>query len=631
MANIQINEISRTYTHVAGNGSFCQVALPITACWGPAFVNPASLEGTDDAEKMRRALEATVWTRFPATAEGLEAFLATFRGPAANYRTTKDTSYHMALTLLSAGYDVLVCRLAPGATAQGQDASKKLTIKAKYPGTFGNNLLIKIKKVNNFAVQPLTPKDNTTRTSWSILVYVVDSVGTKTAVENLSCVFDLDRSNDSVMHISELASQFIEFTTQGLTDAGFAIPEGQDSAEIVLTGGSDLAAPADTAEAAIAAAAEEARKRFVHAGYSSGTEAAYSNAYIEAVGAYKAPDLATANIIAHKEWCYWAATQVYDLLTDRLTYNPGRIISPGWDDQDIQVYTGNKVEKLDVVSPLHIAILKCAANSRCGAGYVDVPRSLTRDGVFNASADVTKEGYAQKLARYLPVDELSTTGALFSSHSGLYAPWGQYKFVDTPRMSVASPSFTALMLEKAMLDNQAAGYEWLQPSSRKHTLNFGTQDYVIPKKILDVWQSGEGVGINVITQLPDTGTTLWGNSTLYELPPASYQALANMSTRKLVNAVEDTIFRVGLTITFSYNNAQAYSSFYAGMTPLLDKMKNAGAIEGYRVSMNADVDATGQIKQNAVLGKIYLAIPGVINQITCDLIALPSGTDLSSL
>ena len=132
-----------------------------------------------------------------------------------------------------------------------------------------------------------------------------------------------------------------------------------------------------------------------------------------------------------------------------------------------------------------------------------------------------------------------------------------------------------------------------------------------------------------MTNIPDMGVSLWGHSTLFEVPPATYQALANLSTRKLVNAVEDLVYRCGISITFRYNNDEAYSSFYAGVSPLLDTMKNVGAIDDYYITMSADINGTDRINANTVIGKIFLVVNGVVNDIYVDLIALPPGTDLA--
>ena len=103
----------------------------------------------------------------------------------------------------------------------------------------------------------------------------------------------------------------------------------------------------------------------------------------------------------------------------------------------------------------------------------------------------------------------------------------------------------------------------------------------------------------------------------------------NLSTRKLINAVKDTVFKIGIGLEFQYNGQEAYAKFYAGVTPLLDTMRNVGAIEDYKVTMSADIDNMDSINANSVVGTIYLVIAGVIENITVDLIALPQGTDLS--
>ena len=274
-------------------------------------------------------------------------------------------------------------------------------------------------------------------------------------------------------------------------------------------------------------------------------------------------DKNTARNIRYKEWLYTSLTSgVYELLKDKLAYNPNRIISPGWDDQDVLSLdpTANtapsvapkegEVAKLQFcVSPIHVSLMDTAFYSRCATAYIDVPKSLPRADVYNE--DSGSLGYAQKLARI-------GTG-LYSTHSALFAPWGHYMYVGTGKQNIASPSFLALRIQRAMILNQSVQYEWALPTNRKHNLNIGALDYKTPKKVLDIWQNAdEGVGVNVITQVPDMGTCLWGNSTLFEVPPATYQALANLSTRLLFNAVENIAYKVGVGITFQYNISEAW-------------------------------------------------------------------------
>jgi hypothetical protein len=337
------------------------------------------------------------------------------------------------------------------------------------------------------------------------------------------------------------------------------------------------------------------------------------------------------------EWVYNSAFLVYQLLKDKLNYNPNRIMS-AWDDQNVKAINGSVFTAVSdgsgastgaVVSPLHKIIMYTAFWSRCATGMIDLPKALPRSLVYNTNSATL--GYVQRLSEEtLPNGEQSNNRPLYNTNSAVFGPWATYRLVSMQKMVSVSPSFIALLIHRAQVLNQAAQYEWILPSNKRHNLKIGEPDYSVSTKLLNIWQKLDGVGVNVVTKIPDLGTNVWGNSTLYNVPPATYQALANLSTRWLVNAVEDVVYRCGIAITFQYNNKQAYSSFYAGVSPILDTMVNVGAIEDYKIKMSADVNGLDQVNANSVIGKIWLVIPGVINDITVDLIALPQGTDLGA-
>ena len=610
MAQITINEISQSYSYNVGTNSFATVALPITACWGPAYQDPKTL-GVDK----ETVLENTSWTRFPSTQEGLEAFVAAYRGPASNYRLAKDYSYQMAMTLLTAGYDVLVCRVSPGTNAQKSFETNEgtLNISAKYPGTFGNNLRVVLRQYNSTLYK---------YPYWSLVTYIVDASGIQTAVENITFVFNIEHSNDSILHIDEVESDFLSFKFVAKSEETEIEETTFDG---MLTGGTDKVADGEVS-AMIDDAVAQARVRYQDAGSADSSYLTALEGLKTSLGATN--DVATASSIRYMEWVYTAAYTVFDLLKDKLTYNHQRVISPGWDDQNITAISDEVVTRLDHLSPLHVKLLDCGYNCRCATAFIDIPKCLPRSGVYNEEEG--QLGYAQLLSRYVPDNTLYDVNiGLYSTHSALFAPWGQYTYTGTSKMQTASPSFLALMIQRAMIKNQSVQYEWIMPTNRAHTLNIGKLDYNVPKKLLDEWQNLEGTGVNILAKIPDLGTTLWGNSTLYEIPPATYQALQNLSTRFLVNAIEDIVYKCGISITFQYNNDQAYNSFYAGVTPTLDAMKNAGAIEDYLVKMSADISGTDRVNANTVLGKIYITVNGIINDIKIDLIALPPSVDLS--
>lgn len=620
MANITINEISSNYSFNIGSSAYACIAMPITSCWGPYL----DLSEHEEGENIDDILERTTWNRFPATQEGLETFVATYRGSSSCWRLAKDYSYQMAMTLMSAGYDVLVCRICPGDKAQAEVSigKQKFVARAKYPGTFGNNLQVVV-------------KDFDERHYSNVIVYVVDSSGIRTAVENLTFTVEEQYAADNLLHVDEVESNFIDFIPN---TSGTSVTSGPSS---MLKGGTDLphTEGKETVKTFLDAAVKEATARYTAAGYKMDSKKPQYITTLETLSAsadgkaegQKPIDKLTSQIIAYREQLFTALWYGLDILKDKLAYNHNRIMLSGWDDQDFLFLTEEYKKRFIELSPLHIKLLDVAYNSRCATGIIDIPRSLARSGVYNESEKAEEGGYAQKLSRYMPdTAALDINGSLYSSHCALFAPWGQYRYVSTTRNFIAPPSFLGLMIQRAMIQNQSIQYEWALPNSRRHSLNIGKMDYLVPKKLLDDWQKLDGVGVNVITTIPDLGTALWGNSTLFEVPPASYQALANLSTRYLVNAVEDVVWRCGIQITFRYNNNDSYNAFYAGVTPLLDTMKSVGAIEDYFVKMSADINGLDQVNANSVVGQIVLIVNGVINDITVDLIALPQGASLDN-
>lgn len=898
MADILINEISQNYSYVIGDNSYCCVALPITASWGPAYLGSEKVMDdttgkitVSSASADEQAIEDIVWTRFKANSQGLESFVSTYRGAAANYRLAQDYSYQMAVSLLTAGYDVLVCRVSPGIAAVGNmsnsikrdvvedtaDAKKvnindavsvatfalnrepndehsfictstnpnfnsnyreikldkngeqtaesqkwieyskngetivvkfkrpfivldaapadwstnwksyysksgdtytpldgnsaptfaantyyrtdyptwesvgimaddsititystdicavnpttgeaeqtgSLTLTAKYPGTFGNNIRCSLNKMESRGQK-----------YWNLITYIQDASGVRLAVENMIFTFDITNSTDNIPYVGEVQSQFVHIVAEGLSeDTIFAAANGQTDVDnantwIEFSGGTDKSAESDitkclkstiayvgsrygenprpsrvytyTVDVKLSATTDsvdiKAEKHYNgkevvsdksapvqseetgaptlikdtdyevnesvitltadgKAKFAEGEEYVYTvdceytgwyaqtsylqefcnllNQIDETAQTPEYPiDSTTAQTLLYREWLFTNCLPVYELLTDKLAYNPNRLISPGWDDQDFLFVTGEDKYPNNMMtpSPLQIKLMNVAYASRCATAYLDIPRSLSKVYVTNSSQQPAETGYAQRLARYD-----SGMDGLRSTHAALFGPWGNYIYVGTNKQNIASPSFLALLIQRSMVLNQSLQYEWIQPTSRKNNVRIGKMDYTVSKKYLDKWQPDPdtegGVGVNAIANIPDLGLSVWGDSTLYENPPATYQALRNLSTRLLVNAIKNVVYKVGISITFQYTNQAAFSSFYVGVTPILDSMKNAGAIGDYKVVIGNDFDAIGMVKANSCVGKIYITPNGTIQRITIDLIALPPQTDLTN-
>ena len=658
MAKITINEFSDNYSFNVGINSYATVALPITASWGPCY--KVTQAGAAIAESdFTDALNSVKWVEFPSTPEGLDAFISTYRGATGNYRVNKDYSYQMAVTLLTAGYNVLVCRVANGKMASGAltlqagsttepvSPTKAFTAQAKYPGTFGNN----IKTVWSVGQYSVTGSTNPKK-YWNVIVYIVGDNGSATAVENLKFVVAEPTDHDLPEYIytlDTLESKYVVIlnsdtkAAEGSTPASAPVEDtditlletiisGDSGAEnFALTGGTDSLENKSSAADEITEATSYATIRYT-AATAAHSHDATSTAYTTVLAGTTATDLTFLRAAKNMEWNYTAAYFVYSLLRDKLQYNPNRVVSPGWDDQNIAKFpvlktTYDFTGYMEMVSPLHYAIMDAAYWGRCATGFLDIPKACAQKYVYDTSTSTP--GYAQRLGRATYGNGLEANGQLYVTHCGLFAPWGNYKYVGVNRMTEASPSFLALLIQRAQILNQPIQYEWALPENRHHNLNIGKMQYDVNKATMDLWQKLEGVGVNIITDIPSLGTNLWGNSTLFEVPPATYQALANLSTRFLMNAVEDVAYKASLSVTFQYNNNQALSNLYSGITPILDTMKNVGAIEDYKVKVNPDINGEDHVNANTVIAKVYMIVNGVINDVVIDLYALPPGTDLN--
>lgn len=689
MAHININEISQNYSYNVATSSYATVALPITACWGPGYFDPDTYfpdeHGQEENynQKVSRMLEQTHWLRFPSSQEGLEKFVATYRGPSTPHRLANDYSYQMAMTLLTAGYDILVCRLCPGAHAsvvlsQGgkglvdEPDVPQILMRAKYPGTFGNNLSIQFTKTDHNSVFKYPPRvgAQTADKFWTVTTYLDNRENrTRTALETHYITFHLEFATDQILYYKDIESKYWEITKvtkpikeangEQIDDIGqFNVYGERMETYVHFDGGTDYNTEIgeDDLKNKITKLEESKYDNWVQLYYNhqrnfrGQVNSAINNKSLDFKRIVLYRTWLHSSVVYAKDSSYNAGWEeqvtglngVYDLLKDKLSYNPNRIISPGWDDQDylflyddlemIQQMTGQNRNQPNIEpSPIALKLLDVAANSRCATAYIDIPRCLNRQFVKFEGQGATGQqykGYADALAQNYKESNYVNKDGLLTTHAALFAPWGQYQYVGTSKMVQTSPSFLALMIQRAQILNQPIQYEWTLPTNRKHNLRIGKLDWTVPKHLLDKWQSQEGVSINAITTLPDLGTNIWGNSTLFDTPPATYQALANLSTRLLVNAIEDVVYRVGLSITFQYNNDQAISKFYAGVSPILDTLKNVGAIENYKIKMNPDIRGLDYVNANTLIGKVYISVYGVINTLDVDLICLPPGAEL---
>ena len=530
MANITINEVSQNYSYNVGNASYATVALPITSCWGPGFedsslLGTASVDALESVVWSRfpssqAGLESFVSTFRGPTSQYLQhkdysyqmamTLLASgydilacrvttgaqsqtnlplvsvtaadpVKGTEVEAGTTQETTTYAAIMDEDPYEDALIGYTATHvwATTEGASTGKEfpmtqvttytlvpLTIKAKYLGSFGNQLRVAFRKLESNSIQ-----------YWNCVVYIEATSGVRTAVENLNFVFDINNSTDNIPHVSELTSKFIEIVanTAPATDENielaehiFDVADSDNYPEInylnynnitglfttTLHNGSDLPADDSTVVAALNKAKILAERRFAKSILGKDDEASIVDPSVTSVkyiaGETDAstvtvivPGLNTlianasnvtqvkAESIKFREWMFTSAYAVIETLSDKLAYNPNRIISPGWDDQDFRYLADDDSITVDIteLSPLHVCLMDTAYVSRCATAYLDIPKSISRAYIYNEAQDDkdsgTYSGYAQRLSRHISTvyDLMSSS---YATHSALFAPWGKF-------------------------------------------------------------------------------------------------------------------------------------------------------------------------------------------------------------
>lgn len=614
MPRINITEHSDTYSFQVRNNNYATVALPITAIWGPAYV-----ADNDDANPD--------WIHFEAGYKGTTDFMNTFKGPN-TYLGQREKSYDYALKLLTAGYDILVKRVDGfGAkaldfnsivSASGEQPEVRVYVNAKYAGTYGNSLRVRIQFDKTTKLGTVQVFEETTTSSLNLL-------------EVVNVTFDSVNATDTLPLITEATFSYIE-NIQFKTPAGAMIdPKIISSTTHVspltftLHNGSNYTtktiAVGTSAGGADITAAEV--NRLVNLRLGSCTYSSYI--------ASLTTDSAQLTRLYNQQVLYDVFNECIEELTDPICYDWDVLFCAIGDDQYIpKAY----IDALDMptadltynVSRVTKKMYEVAAKSKCGCAFIGTPFNMPRGTILPAGTYTGALKYKNDCEVAAEAE-----GKMYSTFAEVVGPWCKTTLPISGANSWITPEVAHLLL---IINAQGIGginKWWMVPAGMSSTGVVHTPEYKIKKAYLDLIQNHEeGVCLNPLMEVPGKGFTCFGNSTLWNKPLGTYNALQNLSTRLLCNRVKQRIWDVALQILFKYNNENAYSHFYAGLSPLLDEMRSVGALTGndanplgYKIIMNPDVVNLDRINANTVIGKVYLAVTGVIDTVDVDLFLLP--------
>lgn len=493
-----------------------------------------------------------------------------------------------------------------------------LRLAGKYPGSFGNNLKVRIKCGLNgegFKIGTVEVYDNNGYNTNPNEIVPTDQL-----LELVSVAFDAEAATDNRPLITEAEFSnlstplFIDYTTTNDVDPG-SYPVGVEV--ISLMYGTDYATQTVEGTTITGSAIQDlVRSRF-------GIDCTYFDYITSAVSQ---PDADLVRMY-NQQMLYKRFYDCVGELTDPIVYDWDALVQGIADDQFIpKAYLEQNPDPEYKVSTLVTKMIEVAANSKCGAALIGTPFGMPRGIQTGTGVNAVKTGalkYKDNVSQ--------AVGPVYSTFGEVVGPWCKTTLALAGANSWIAPEIAHLLL---IINAKGVGGQnkwWMVPAGMLGTGVVHTPEYKIKKKYLDLIQDhDEGVCLNPLMEVPGKGFTCFGNSTLWDKPLGTYNALQNLSTRFLTNRVKQRIWDTALQILFRYNNEDAYSHFYAGLSPLLDEMRAVGALTGneynpwgYRIIMNPDIVNLDRINANTVIGKVELAVTGVIDTVDVDLFLLP--------
>lgn len=515
-----------------------------------------------------------------------------------------------------------------GTPGSGDANMGLMELQAKYPGSYGNQLKVRVKVGSDSYGRKIGTVEVFDRNGYHN--NPTDVVRTDQLLEMQSVAFDINAATDAQPYISDAV-----FSNLGTVNIQNEETLADGIYTVSLLGGTDYATIGNGIDTSVTAIDEQimtmVRRRFSsdNTSFVQYIRDEVGNSTVEPPVPGSAPQERIIQIW-NQQAVFDNASKMITELTDPLSYDWDALFMGIADDQYIPISWIEKHPSVAIEyepTTTHITMLEVAANSKCGTALIGTPFGMKRGTYNEINGQATQVTGAVKFM----MDLSAAAGPTLSTYGELVGPWCKTTLPINGANSWITPELAHLLL---IINAQGVGGQnkwWMVPAGMMGTGIVHTPEYKIKKAYLDIIQNhDEGVCMNPLMQVPGKGFTCFGNSTLWDKPLGTYNALQNLSTRFLTNRVKQRIWDTALQILFKYNNENAYSHFYAGVSPLLDEMRAVGALTsteanpwGYRIIMNPDIINLDRINANTVIGRVELAVTGVIDTVEVDLFLLP--------
>lgn len=504
------------------------------------------------------------------------------------------------------------------------------SITAKYPGTFGNNLLITFTPINSknvkFAYQ------------YSLVsVYRADIIATATRTDDGDVVV-----NRKIKSVHKLESKVIttnpnEPSYFGNVNFDFITIQGTATAvdELSLIWSDTSVSPAEGAT--VYSGFPEVSLRIIEdnisvvnnkALLSGAVDFNFSKDLIDILGqGFAGFDIladgskATVKNINDYIWeCYNPSgvvssllsqlSEIYGNYTDPYIYDFDFITSGGFIDE---VYTITKADGSEVKKKEDYAsetkVLK-AISDRVSSNVPPPKLSDIHSSMLNL-AETRGDCIAliDTNPHWEPITLPMYVELLNSSYAPVHAPWCYCNNVEASGTILMPPSFIFLHTLLSNLINNTEAQKWFPPAgvTRATARIVKKPLYEIGSVLLNAWQNNTLARVNPIMKLKNYGYVIYGQYTSYvAIDEYTHSALESLNVRLISNAVKKQIFNTCLKLAFEPNNSSLWMRFYDSMDKYLLFMKRNDGLYDYRIQMDETTVTTDDINELRCPGKVWI-------------------------
>ena len=248
---------------------------------------------------------------------------------------------------------------------------------------------------------------------------------------------------------------------------------------------------------------------------------------------------------------------------------------------------GNSGVIYNTVNPLHAAMRNLVTTRKDCIALFDVPHN------------------------YDPMQLVEYSRLLNTSYGTMHYPWC---WVASPYNAgiqiLMSPSYIFLYTFLQNLDLNVDAQKWFPPAgvTRATARVVKRPDFEVGSVLLNEWQNDNTGRVNPIMRLKQYGYVIYGQyTTLEAIDMFTHSALESLNVRLISNVVKKAIFDVCLNLAFDPNTKNLWNKFYAMMDEKLRYMKYNDGLYDYKIIMDESTVTTDDINHLRCPGKVYIA------------------------